>query len=209
MSAPSSGLMVVQALEIVHAVTGESLQPLQANVVPPAWSGWRVLIRGHVIALAADAADIAAMPQQTTLQIQVTRSAVAGVLADSGSATVTLERPLTLAGPPSLRTRRLGLAPAAGQLELHLCDEHGEPLAKHRVAVVPIAKHPAKPSSKGKVALSETKPGVYRSAVRPWTSDLHPFSILIDGVAVATRVFDHQCLLTRLRLVVPLHLLNP
>ncbi len=199
----ASGPVVIRVLEVAHAVTGEALSPLTARIVPPQWDGWRLTIRGNAVILVADASRLPQLPATCTLGIGLARPAAAALLADGGSITTTITVPADLGGPPAERTAPLLLQPAAAALELHLCDEHGGPLAKRRV----IAAPPGHLQARSRVPLAERAPGVYRSEIRTWAAALHPFAVWVDGVSVATRVFDYRTLLTRLRLVVPSQLI--
>ena len=202
MSTALTGPQVVFALEAVHAVTGTPLSPLAAVLLAPIWNAWRVLIRGHAVVVTADASDLAGMPPKTVIQVSVLRASLAGVLANQGVTSITLHRPRTLKPvAPGARTQRLAIDPAAGQLELHLCDEHGLALSKRTVAAVSVAGA----TESSTVALTERTSGVYRSAGQVWGPTLHPFAVQVDGVTVATRVIDYEQPTTRLRLVVPSH----
>jgi hypothetical protein len=196
-------MIAAHAIEVVHAVTGQGLRPLAAALVAPAWPGWRLLTRGHVVVLAARASDIARAPAATRVAISAPQDAA--VLADAGATTIELGRPLHLDQAVAARTRQLGLEPADAVLELHLVDEHGLPLSGRRVAAVALgADAPSAPPDPGaaSVPLAETAPGTYRSAGRRWDRVFRPFAITLDGRTVARREMDYHVLLTRLRLVV-------
>jgi len=197
MTASATGLQLVHALTVSHAVTGEVLGARRVRVADDAWPYWRVLRKGPRVLFVCPF-ELAADAPPTELRLQLGHP-----LLGRPSSHPKLEAQLDRFGV--LRVVLPAAAQAAGRHELSmepaplvnqicLLDEHGRPLSDQAVEAVS--------KSGTRVPLPEIEPGFYRAAARVWDTDFYPYSLQIQGRHVAHRVLDYDQPMTSSRLVV-------